>query len=93
MVTKSALVGIIHDTTMNLPTAAHGNNDSVALMSTDADGLDELPEMLHETWAQTLEVVIGIILMSREVGWFWPLPLILIFCKHCRPSREFVRRC
>ncbi len=50
-------------------------------MSTDIDGLDGVPEMFHETWAQLLEVVIGIVLLSREVGWIWPLPLILIFCE------------
>lgn len=48
-------------------------------MSTDTDGLDGVPEMFHETWAQALEVVIGIVLLAREVGWIWPLPLILIF--------------
>jgi hypothetical protein len=59
-------------------------------MSTDTDGLDGVPEMFHETWAQTLEVVIGIILLSREVGWIWPLPLILIFCRFSQLRGLFV---
>ncbi len=80
MLTKSALVGLIHDQTIHLPSVVHDTSAAVSLMSTDARGLDEIPEMFHETWAQILEVVIGIVLLSREVGWIWPLPLILIFC-------------
>lgn len=79
MVTKSALVGIIHDKTIHLPRAAHDDGEAVTLMTTDTEGLDGVPEMFHETWAQALEVVIGLILLSREVGWIWPLPLVLIF--------------
>ncbi|AEO59860.1 hypothetical protein MYCTH_2308466 [Thermothelomyces thermophilus ATCC 42464] len=79
VVTKSALVGIIHHKTISLPSATHDNSEAVTLMSTDADGLDGAAEMFHETWAQSLEVVIGIFLLSREVGSIWPLPLILIF--------------
>ncbi|KAK3301707.1 P-loop containing nucleoside triphosphate hydrolase protein [Chaetomium strumarium] len=81
VVTKSALVGIIHHKTIELPSATHDNDNSeaITLMSNDAEGLDGVAEMVHETWAQILEVVIGIVLLSREVGWIWPLPLILIF--------------
>jgi hypothetical protein len=81
VVTRSALVGIIHEKTVSLPSVAHKNGEAVTLMTTDSEGLDGAPEMFHETWAQTLEVVIGIGLMSREVGWIWPLPLVLIFCR------------
>lgn len=79
VVTKSALVGIIHHKTIGLPSATHDNSEAITLMSTDVDGLDGVAEMFHETWAQILEVIIGIFLLSREVGSIWPLPLILIF--------------
>jgi hypothetical protein len=50
-------------------------------MSTDVDTLDGIAEMFHETWAQVIEVVIGIALLASEVGWIWPLPIVLIFRK------------
>lgn len=83
--TRSALVGLIHDKTMNSPSIAYDNGESTTLMSTDADGLDGIAEMFHETWAQALEVVIGIVLLASEVGWIWPLPLFLIFRKFLKP--------
>jgi hypothetical protein len=79
VVTNIALVGIIHEKALNSPSTAHGSSEAVTLMSTDTEGLDGVPEMFHEIWAQTLEVVIGMVLLSREVGWIWPLPLISIF--------------
>jgi hypothetical protein len=79
--TKGALVGLIHEKTMKLPSVAYDNGESTTLMSTDADILDGIAEMFHETWAQVLEVVIGVVLLAGEVGWIRPLPLFLIFCK------------
>ncbi|AEO64833.1 uncharacterized protein THITE_2142635 [Thermothielavioides terrestris NRRL 8126] len=97
VVAKSALVGIIHDKAISLPSTAHDNYEVLTLMSTDAEGLGGVPEMFYETWAQTMEVAIGIVLLSRQVGWIWPLPLILIFlcsrvsryvAKHLQPGQK-----
>ncbi|TVY43016.1 ABC transporter [Lachnellula occidentalis] len=83
LLTRSALVGLIHDKTMKSPSIANDNGEATTLMSTDADSLDGVAEMVHEIWAQVAEVVIGIVLLSSEVGWIWPLPLFLIYiCSH-----------
>jgi hypothetical protein len=76
---RSALVGLIHHKTMESPSISYDNGEATTLMSTDAEGLDGLSEMIHETWAQIIEVVIGIFLLAREVGWIWPLPIFLIY--------------
>ncbi|KAB5582239.1 putative ABC transporter [Coniochaeta sp. 2T2.1] len=83
LVIKSALTGLIHDKTMHSPSIAYDDGEATTLMSTDADGLEGVAGIFHETWAQCLEVVIGIVLLAREVGWIWPLPLVLIYlCSH-----------
>ncbi|KAJ2990299.1 hypothetical protein NUW58_g3015 [Xylaria curta] len=65
------------------PSISYDNGEASTLMSTDADSLDGVGEMIHETWAQVVEVIVGIILLAREVGWIWPLPLFLIYlCSH-----------
>lgn len=51
-------------------------------MSTDADNLIEIGSIVHETWAQIIEVLIGVSLLASEVGWIWPLPLLLIYCEY-----------
>jgi ATP-binding cassette subfamily C (CFTR/MRP) protein 1 len=80
LVTKSALVGIIYTKVMESPSIAYDNGEAITLMSTDADSLDGIGEIVHETWAQVIEVLVGIRLLALEVGWIWPLPLFLIYC-------------
>ncbi|KAK9424055.1 putative ABC transporter [Seiridium unicorne] len=83
LMTRSALVGLIHDHTMKSASVAYDNGAATTLMSTDADTLEGIGEMVHEIWAQVVEVVIGIILLAGQVGWIWPLPLVLIYlCSH-----------
>ena len=53
----------------------------LTLVSNDVDALETILESAHEIWAQTLEVVVGFFLLSREVGWLWPVPLVMIFCE------------
>lgn len=83
LITRSALVGLIHDKTMKSPSLSYDNGESTTLMSSDADSLDGSAKMFHETWGNFLELVIGLILLAREVGWITPLPLFLIFCRLC----------
>ena len=78
--TRSALSGLIHDKTMKSCSAAYDDAEVITLMSTDADSLDGVAEMVHETWAQIIEVIIGVTLLARQLGWIWPLPLLLIYC-------------
>jgi ATP-binding cassette subfamily C (CFTR/MRP) protein 1 len=85
LITKSALVGLIHDKVISSPSIAYDDGEAATLMGTDVDGLEGVAEMLHETWAQCLEVVVGIVLLAREVGWIWPLPLVLIYRRWSLP--------
>lgn len=76
--TRGSLVGLIHSIT--LVGRDEGNDDGriVTLMSNDVSNLEKSAGMFHETWAQVLEVVIGVVLLAKEVGWVWPLPLCII---------------
>lgn len=81
LMTRSALIGLIHDKTMKSSSITYENGKVTTLMSNDAEILDGVVEMVHETWAQIVEVIIGIWLLARQVGWIWPLPILLIYCK------------
>jgi ATP-binding cassette subfamily C (CFTR/MRP) protein 1 len=86
LMTKSALVGLIHEKTMRAPSIAYDNGEATTLMSTDADALDGIAEMVHEIWAHVIEVLIGMGLLAGQVGWIWPLLLVLIYRKQVNPN-------
>ncbi|KAH3540206.1 hypothetical protein KXV64_006099 [Aspergillus fumigatus] len=90
LMTRSALIGLIHDKIMNSPSGTSDNGEATTLMSTDAESLDGIAGMIHETWSQVIEVLIGIKLLAGQVGWIWPLPLFLIYL--CSYTSQFVAK-
>ncbi|EHK26510.1 uncharacterized protein TRIVIDRAFT_188797 [Trichoderma virens Gv29-8] len=75
---RSILVGLIHEKAMCLPSVTYDDGAATTLMSTDVDYLNINIEIVHEIWAYLVELIIGVTLLAMEVGWIWPLPLLLI---------------
>ena len=48
------------------------------LSSKDMGRLDNLAETIQESWAHILEVVIGLLILAHEIGWLWPMPLVIV---------------
>ncbi|EED19894.1 oligomycin resistance ATP-dependent permease yor1, putative [Talaromyces stipitatus ATCC 10500] len=90
LMTRSCLVGVIHHKIINSPAVSYDNGEATTLMSTDADSLDDVAGMVHEIWAHVIEVIIGIGLLASQVGWIWPLPLLLIYL--CSYMSRFVTK-
>ncbi|KAH7034680.1 ABC transporter-like protein [Microdochium trichocladiopsis] len=88
--TRSALIALVEQQTMRSWADSSLEGRVATLISNDVDALETILEMAHETWAQTLEVVVGFFLLSREVGWLWPVPLVMIFV--CSRVSQFVAR-
>ncbi|KAI1780180.1 ABC transporter [Hypoxylon cercidicola] len=87
---RAALIALIHNKAVNSYAETTSEGRVLTLASTDVDGLDTIGEMCHETWGQILEVTVGIILLSREVGWLFPVPLVIIVL--CSRMSQYVAR-
>ncbi|KAI2473576.1 ABC transporter [Annulohypoxylon bovei var. microspora] len=90
MMIRAALVALIHNKTMNSYAETTSEGRVLTLASTDVDSLDTIGEMFHETWGQVLEVIIGIGMLTWEVGWVSPLPLFIIFL--CSRMSQYVAK-
>lgn len=77
--TRAILVELIYEKTLKMPAAAYNDYSATTLMSTDVDALANISEMFHEAWAQVLEVIVGMILLAQQIGWFCLVPLPLIY--------------
>ncbi|OJJ72157.1 hypothetical protein ASPBRDRAFT_196270 [Aspergillus brasiliensis CBS 101740] len=93
---RGALIGLIHDQAMKLP-GKEAESEATTLMSSDVDSVESMGEILHDTWAYLLEVVIGTLLLAARLGWFAFLPLVIIFAcsrmsayvaKHLEPRQK-----
>ena len=80
---RGSLIGLIHNKALsgNGVNSEKQNAKATTLLSTEVDSLATVAEMLHETWAQVLEVIVGMTLLTRKVGWISPILLISIYGK------------
>jgi hypothetical protein len=78
---RGAVVGLINHKSLSQKSGDYDDGRAVTLMSTDADNVTEAAPMFHEAWAQILEVILGLAMLAREVGWVFPVPLVIIFCR------------
>lgn len=75
------MVSLIHSRALEVRNSEADDGKVTTLVSNDVSNMEDSARMFHETWGQFVEVVVGMFLLSRQVGWLWPLPLVLIFCK------------
>ncbi|KAL6862008.1 P-loop containing nucleoside triphosphate hydrolase protein [Trichoderma novae-zelandiae] len=76
---RGAVVGLIHRKSLNHVSSNYDDGKAVTLMSTDAENLGQSARFFHETWAQIIEVLIGTAMLAKEVGWIFPVPIVIIF--------------
>ncbi|KAG8169736.1 hypothetical protein KVR01_000481 [Diaporthe batatas] len=76
---RGAVVGLINNKSLSHPSADYEDGRAVTLISTDAENVCQSARFFHETWAQVIEVILGTAMLAREVGWLFPVPLVIIF--------------
>jgi len=87
---RGALVSLVYQRSLHVKNADYEDGSAVTLMSTDVDNVQDIGQMFHETWAQVLEVIIGTSLLATQIGWMWPVPLIMIVCEFLDHQRRFL---
>jgi ATP-binding cassette subfamily C (CFTR/MRP) protein 1 len=83
---RGGLISLIHERALHVRNASYEDGNAVTLMSTDADNLQLVVEMFHDTWAYLLEVIIGTTFLATQIGWLCPVPLVIIFCEFANQS-------
>ncbi|KAK0390693.1 hypothetical protein NLU13_0196 [Sarocladium strictum] len=76
---NGAVVGLISHTSLCQRSNIHNDGRAVTLISTDAQNIGDSASRFHEFWAQIVEVIVGMTMLGREVGWVAPVPLVIIF--------------
>ncbi|KAF3012251.1 hypothetical protein E8E14_011229 [Neopestalotiopsis sp. 37M] len=76
---RGAVVGLINSKSLSQQFQSYDDGKAVTLMSTDTENVVQSAQMFHETWAQAIEVLIGTLMLAKQVGWISPVPLVIIF--------------
>lgn len=78
---RGCLTTLIYNKALTISSHVPDAGKVITIMSTDVDSAAEAGQMFHEAWAKLFELVIGVVLLVREVKWLAPLPFIIIFCE------------
>ncbi|PVH81323.1 P-loop containing nucleoside triphosphate hydrolase protein [Cadophora sp. DSE1049] len=90
VIIRGSLVGLIYHRSLEVESGKHDDGNAVTLLNSDVESIDSVGEMFHETWAQFLEVVVGTALLTRQIGWLSPVPLVIIF--FCSRMSKYVAK-
>ena len=78
---KSSLICLVYNKTLSISPNAANAGRAMTVMSTDVDIVSDTGDLFHEAWGQSLELIFGLIILANQVGWIWPVPIVIIGCK------------
>lgn len=73
-----SIVGLIHNRCLTIKDGVFDDSAAVTLMSNDAEMIQYTADLVHELWAQVLELCLGLYLLATELGWVCVVPLIIV---------------
>jgi ATP-binding cassette subfamily C (CFTR/MRP) protein 1 len=75
---RGAAISIIYEQALFAREGSYNKSAAVSLMSTDVDEIAFCLEELNECWSCFIEVVIGVTLLARQLGWVSLMPLFVV---------------
>lgn len=75
---RGSLVSLIYTESIALEDQNYDVSAPVTLMSADVDRICQSLVLLHDLWARPLELVIGISLLARQIGWVCVMPVVVV---------------
>lgn len=75
---RGAVVSIIYEKTLALPSDQYDESAAVTLMNIDIDWIVSSLELLNEVWARLIEIAIDIWLLERQLGAVCAAPIIIV---------------
>ena len=79
---RATAISLIYNRALILHEGVYNESGAITLMSTDVDEIIRCLEELNEVWSRSIEVMIGIPLLARQLGWISTMPLLVVLCKN-----------
>ncbi|KAG9247609.1 putative multidrug resistance protein [Calycina marina] len=75
---RGSIIGLVHARCLTMRDGIYDDAAAVTHMSSDADNIELLPWQVQELWAQMMEVLIGMLMLWNELGWWSLTPLVIV---------------
>jgi len=77
---RGSLVSIVYKKTLRIRLADAKESAAITHASSDIDRISISLESAHEIWASSVESIIAIVLLERQLGWACIAPVLLALC-------------
>ena len=74
---RGSLVSIIYHKTLKLHLNEAKSSAALTLASSDVDRIGLTVESAHEIWASSIETMLALVLLQRQLGWACIAPVLL----------------
>jgi ATP-binding cassette subfamily C (CFTR/MRP) protein 1 len=78
---RGSLVSIIYRKTLRIHLSDAKISAAITLASSDVDRIGLSLESAHEIWASSVESIIAVVLLERQLGWACIAPVFLALCR------------
>lgn len=79
---RGATSSLIYEHSLNIPDGSFEDRSvAITLMTTDIDRITACLVNLNECWARSIEVVVGMTLLSIRIGWVSIIPMVIVIRK------------
>ncbi|TQS33708.1 hypothetical protein Golomagni_05936, partial [Golovinomyces magnicellulatus] len=75
---RGAAVAIIYRSALQIEDGLYDESAAVTIMSTDVDQIAASLTQVNECWARLIEVIMGTVLLARELGYICTVTIILV---------------
>ncbi|KUJ09683.1 uncharacterized protein LY89DRAFT_761311 [Mollisia scopiformis] len=75
---RAATISLIYDRALALHETSYHASATVAIMTTDVDRISYFLEEWTECWSRPIEIIIGILLLTLQLGWVSVIPLLVV---------------
>ncbi|PHH93023.1 hypothetical protein CDD83_2133 [Cordyceps sp. RAO-2017] len=75
---RGASVALIYNHMLTLPIGEYDDSAVVTLMSVDVDNIVSCLIDLDECWARIIEIALGLVLLTRQLGWVSLVPVFVV---------------
>lgn len=84
------MIALVYQRSLDIRATEGGDVSAVALMGTDIERIASEMDMLHETWACFIDIVIACWLLERQLSLACVAPIALVLGAFCvRPTHPF----
>ena len=80
VMSRAAIAAMIYGKALQVEHGSYDDSAALTLMTADAASISSSLWVVHDLWSNVTEVIIGLVLLTQQLGWVSLIPLFAVGC-------------